>query len=86
MYLNGKPSESIEQLRNRVGQLVRVLLEDFEIEGTPVSLEGVDDLYELFDRDQLFLVQDGMIHLSKNGQNLLSFDEGDLIGIHQSGR
>ncbi len=84
MYLNGKPSESIEQLRNRVGQLVRVLLEDFEIEGTPISLEGVDDLYELFDRDQLFLVQDGMIHLSKNGQNLMSFDEGDLIGIHQS--
>lgn len=81
MYLNGRPSNTVDQLTSRIGQLVRVLLEDFELDAAPISLEGVDDLYELFDRDQLFLIQDGMIHMSKNGLNLVSFDEGDLIGI-----
>jgi len=84
MYLNGKPSETTEQLASRIGQLFQTLLEDFEISAAPVSLESVDDLYEVFDRDQIFLVQDGMIHLHKNGHNLVSFDEGDLIGLHQA--
>ena len=84
MYLNGKPSETLEQLISRTGQLTKVLLEDFESDTAPISLESVDDLYELFDRDQIFLIHDGMLHMSKNGQNLVSFDEGDLIGIHQT--
>ncbi|MDK2777030.1 MAG: cyclic nucleotide-binding domain-containing protein [Pseudomonadota bacterium] len=84
MYLNSRSSETVDQLASRIPQLVRVLLEDFEIEAAPVQLEGVDDLYEVFDRDQIFLIQDGMIHMSKNGQNMVSFDEGDLIGIHHA--
>lgn len=84
MYLNGKPSEVIDQLSGRCSQLTNALLEDFELEATPVSLEGVDDLYELFDRDQIFLIQDGMLYMSRNGQNMVSFDEGDLIGIHHA--
>ena len=84
MFLVGKPSDTIEQLINRISHLVRLLLEGFELSNTPITLEGVDDLYEHFDRDQFFLIQDGMLHLSKNGQNLVSFDEGDLIGIIHS--
>ena len=84
MYLNGKPSETMDKLLVRLQQLAKGLLEGFELNTPPVSLEGVDDLYELFDKDQMFLVQDGMLHLSKNGQNLVSFDEGDLIGILHS--
>ena len=84
MYLNGKPSETIEQLISRTSQLTKALLQDFEIETAPISLESVDDLYEVFDRDQIFLIHDGMLHLSKNNINLVSFDEGDLIGIHQA--
>ena len=84
MFLVGKPSDTIEQLINRISHLVRLLLEGFELSDTPITLESVDDLYEHFDRDQFFLIQDGMLHLSKSGQNLVGFDEGDLIGIVHS--
>lgn len=84
MYLNGKPTETLEQLLARQAQLTRELLEGFELNASPITLESIDDLYSQFDRDQLFLVQDGVLCLSKNGQNLVNFDEGDLIGLFQA--
>lgn len=84
MYLNGKPTETLELLLARQAQLTRELLEGFELNASPITLESIDDLYSQFDRDQLFLVQDGVLCLSKNGQNLVNFDEGDLIGLFQA--
>lgn len=84
MYLNGKPSETLDKLLARIPQLIKGLLDGFELDSAAISLEGVDDLYSHFDRDQIFLIQDGMLHLSKNGQTMASFDEGDLIGILHS--
>ncbi len=84
MYLNGKPTETLDKLLARLTQLTKELLDGFELNASPITLESIDDLYSHFDRDQLFLVQDGVLYLSKNGQNLVSFDEGDLIGILQA--
>lgn len=84
MYLNGKSTETVDKLLPRLQQLTRGLLEGLELNTPPVTLEGVDDLYELFDSDQMFLIQDGMLHLWNNGQNMVSFDEGDLIGTLHS--
>ena len=84
MYLPGKTSDAVEQMLHRLRQLTTALLESFELEQDPITLEGVENLYELFDKDQLFLVQDGMLHFCKNGQNLASFDEGDIVGISAS--
>lgn len=84
MYLPGKTSDAVEQLLHRLRQLTSALLEGFDLQQDSITLEGVENLYELFDKDQLFLVQDGMLHFCKNGQNLASFDEGDIVGISAS--
>jgi len=84
MYLPGKTSEDVNQLLQRLRQLTNVLLEDFACEQQAITLEAVENLYELFDRDQLFLIQDGMLHFSRNGQNLASFEEGDIVGVTAS--
>lgn len=81
MYLPGKPLDDIEQLNARMQQLTKGLLEGFPLEQDALPLEGIDDLYQHFDNNQLFLITDGMIHLTHDGQNLMSFDEGDLIGF-----
>ncbi len=84
MYLPGKPHEAIETLSARMQQLTKGLLDGFPMEQEPLSLEGVDDIYQHFDKDKIFLITDGMLHLSHNGENIVSFDEGDLIGFAQA--
>jgi CRP/FNR family cyclic AMP-dependent transcriptional regulator len=81
MYLPGKPHEAMETLYARMQQLTKGLLEGFPLDQEPLSLENVDDLYQHFDSSQLFLITDGMIHLNHEGQNVVSFDEGDLVGL-----
>ena len=84
MYLSGQPSPSTAELLSRMQYLTQQLLKDFDANEASVTLEGIDDLYDYFDRDKLFIVQDGMLHLSKNGQTLASFEEGDLVGVSHS--
>lgn len=85
MYQNGmEPSSGFEAISPRLHKLMRDMLEDFEFHQAPVTFEAVDDLYEQFDEDTLFLVRDGIINLCCNETSLLSCEEGDLIGISQS--
>ena len=84
MYLPGKSIESIEILSARLQQLTEALLEGFPLEEETLTLENIDDLYQHFNADQLFLITDGMIHISHEGHNLIGFDEGDLIGVNRS--
>jgi len=81
MYLTGKPTDTYEQLAARLAQLTNALLDGFPLDQETLTLEGVDDLYQHFDRNHIFLVVDGMIHLTNDGQNVVSFDEGDLVGF-----
>ncbi|OUS35559.1 hypothetical protein A9R00_11960, partial [Oleispira antarctica] len=76
--------EAIESLSARMQQLTKGLLDGFPMDQEPLPLEGIDDIYQHFDKDKIFLVTDGMLHLSHNGENIVSFDEGDLIGFAQS--
>lgn len=84
MYLQGKPHEATELLSARMQQLTKGLLDGFPLDQEPLSLEGIDDIYEHFNKNQIFLITDGMLNLSHDGQNIVSFDEGDLIGFAQS--
>ena len=85
MYLNGtQPTHGDGELPSRLQQLTRELLDGFEFTRACVTYETLDDVYEFFDRDTLFLVQDGIIELSRNGNAILSFEEGDLVGLTQA--
>lgn len=84
MYIPGKSLESIEVLSARLQQLTTALLEDYSLEQETLTLENIDDLYQQFDGNQLFLIVDGMIHISHEDQNLISFDEGDIVGFNRA--
>lgn len=84
MYLPGNPHEDIAKLSARMQQLTNALLEGFILDDEPLSLEGVNDIYQHFDNNKVFLITDGILHLSHEGKNRVSFDEGDLIGFSQS--
>jgi CRP-like cAMP-binding protein len=84
MYLPGKPHEAMEAICARMQQLTKGLLEGFPLDQEPLSLENIEDLYEHFDTHQLFLITDGMMHFTHEGQTILSFDEGDLIGFSRA--
>jgi hypothetical protein len=77
----GKPHDSMEAIYARMQQLTKDLLEDFLLEQAPITLENVDDLYQHFDTNQFFLITKGIIHLTYEGQTLVSVDEGDRVGI-----
>lgn len=81
MYLAGKASDTTAILASRVQQLNKVLLDGFDKQEEVIQLESVGNLYQSFDRTQLFLVTDGMIHLTHDNNVLASFEEGDLIGL-----
>lgn len=81
MFINVKTSSENEQLIPYIHKFIKEVLEGFEFKNESITLEGVDNLYELYDQDTIFLIQDGMLHLSHNDQNLCSFDEGDLVGV-----
>jgi CRP-like cAMP-binding protein len=81
MYLVGKPHEAVETIYARMQQLTKGLLEGFPLDQDPLTLENVDDLYQHFDSNQIFLITDGMMHYVHEGKTLVSFDEGDLVGL-----
>jgi CRP/FNR family cyclic AMP-dependent transcriptional regulator len=84
MYLPGKPHEAMEAICARMQQLTKVLLEGFPLDQDPLSLENIDDLYQHFDAHQLFLITDGMMHFTHEGETILSFDEGDIVGFSRA--
>lgn len=85
MYLNGNtPVPGFEQAAPKLQQFAQEMLDGFEFTQDVVTFESVEDLYELFDEDTLFLVQDGIINLTSNDVTLVSYEEGDLIGIANS--
>lgn len=81
MLLNVSVNAEIEQLIQKLKQYSRALFEDYDLPASPIVLESVENLYEMFDRDRFFVVNEGMIHVTNNDQILCSFDEGDIVGI-----
>lgn len=81
MFINVKSSTENEQLIPQIKTFLQGALEGFEITSDSITLEGVDNLYELFDQNTVFLIQDGMLNLTYNDQMMCGFDEGHLVGV-----
>lgn len=84
MFINVKTSSENEKLAPQIQYFLKEILADFELKNESITLEGVDNLYELFDQDKIFLIQDGMLNLTHNDQVLCGFDEGELVGVAHS--
>src|SRR5690554_2279586 len=63
MFINVKTSSENEKLAPQIQYFLKEILADFELKNESITLEGVDNLYELFDQDKIFLIQDGMLNL-----------------------
>lgn len=81
MFINVKASSENEQLIPHIKEFLKGALEGFELINESITLEGVDNLYEMFDQNTIFLIQDGMLNLTHNDQILCGFDEGHIVGI-----
>lgn len=85
MYQSGiEPGAWLENSSKRLHKLIGDMFDGFEFRQPTVALDAVEDLYEQFNEDTLFLVRDGIINLCSNDVSMLSCEEGDLIGISQS--
>jgi hypothetical protein len=77
----GKPHDVMEAIYARMQQLTKDLLEGFALDQAPITLENVDDLYQHFNTKQFLLITESIMQLTHEGHTLVSFDEGDLVGI-----
>src|SRR3990167_3861340 len=83
MYLLGEQPAYADQLINRLQSIPTQLLEGLEPEGATVTFERVDDLTQLLPGNQLFVIENGLLHAVIDGRPLFYLQEGDLVGLRQ---
>jgi hypothetical protein len=59
------------------------LLEGLAPAGSPLQLERADDLTEILPGNQLFIIENGLLHAVVDGRPLFYLQEGDLVGLRQ---
>lgn len=83
MYLLGEQPAYADQLINRLQGIPPQLLEGLAPCGAPVQLEGVEDLAQVLPEDQLFIIENGLLHALVDERPLFYLQEGDLVGLRQ---
>ncbi len=83
MYLLGEQPAYADQLINRLQGIPPQLLEGLSPCGSVVQLEEVEDLAEVLPDDQLFIIDNGLLHALVDGRPLFYLQEGDLVGLRQ---
>ena len=62
MYLLGEQPAYADQLINRLQSIPTRLLEGLQPAGEPLRLERVDDLAKVLPGNQLFIIENGLLH------------------------
>ncbi|MES2818577.1 MAG: cyclic nucleotide-binding domain-containing protein [Pseudomonadota bacterium] len=83
MYLLGEQPAYADQLINRLQNIPTQLLEGLTPAGPPLLLEQVDDLAKHIPSDQLFIIENGLLHALVDERPLFYLQEGDLVGLRQ---
>jgi hypothetical protein len=83
MYLLGEQPAYADQLINRLQSIPTQLLEGLSPSGSPLRLEGVEDLSKVLPDNQLFIIEDGLLHALVSERPLFYLQEGDLVGLRQ---
>lgn len=81
MYLLGDVPVYAETLLTRLQDIPRQLLEGLEACGPALELPGTDDLSNILPDNQLFLLQQGVIHTSVEQRPLFQLQAGSLLGL-----
>lgn len=83
MYLLGEQPAYADHLINRLQGIPRQLLSGLTPAGPCLELEQIEDLGSLLPGNQLFIIEDGLLHALVDGRPLFYLQEGDLLGLRQ---
>ena len=83
MYLLGEQPAYADQLINRLQSIPGQLLDGLAPAGPALRLEQTDDLSALLPGNQLFLIENGLLHANVDERPLFYLQEGDLVGLRQ---
>ncbi|MNQ38870.1 cAMP-activated global transcriptional regulator CRP [compost metagenome] len=83
MYLLGEQPAYADQLINRLQSIPGQLLEGLEPAGPSLRLEQAEDLAPMLPANQLFLIENGLLHAVVDERPLFYLQEGDLVGLRQ---
>ena len=83
MYLLGEQPAYADQLINRLQSIPTQLLEGLQPAGEPLRLERVDDLAQVLPGNQLFIIENFLLHALVDERPLFYLQEGDLVGLRQ---
>ncbi|BAN50603.1 cyclic nucleotide-binding domain-containing protein [Metapseudomonas resinovorans] len=83
MYLLGEQPAYADQLINRLQSIPGQLLDGLEPSGPAVRLDQVDDLAPQLPGNQLYLIENGLLHAIVDERPLFYLQEGDLVGLRQ---
>ncbi|WP_369959945.1 Crp/Fnr family transcriptional regulator [Pseudomonas sp. MBLB4123] len=83
MYLLGEQPAYADQLISRLQSIPAQLLDDLQPAGDVLRLEQVEDLAPMLPSNQLFIIEDGLLHALVDERPLFYLQEGDLVGLRQ---
>jgi signal-transduction protein with cAMP-binding, CBS, and nucleotidyltransferase domain len=83
MYLLGEQPAYADAWVNRLQSIAPELLKGLAPAGTSLTFEQVADLGPFLDNANLYLINDGLLHVRFNERKLFYLQEGDLIGLRQ---
>lgn len=83
MYLLGEQPAYADALINRLQNIPARLLEGLAPCGPSLEFSAVEDLGAALPGDQLFMLENGLLHGCINHRALFYLHEGDLIGLRQ---
>lgn len=83
MYLLGEQPAYADELINRLQSIPVQLLDGLSPSGEALELEESQDLASLLPGNQLFLLENGLIHGRIDERELFFLHEGDLVGLRQ---
>jgi hypothetical protein len=83
MYLLGEQPAYADQLIQRLQSIPTQLLDGLQPSGTPLRLEQVDDLAQILPGNQLYLIENGLLHAQVDNRPLFYLQEGDMVGLRQ---
>jgi hypothetical protein len=83
MYLLGEQPAYADQLINRLQSIPTQLLDGLAPAGPPLQLDRADDLAKILPGNQLFLIENGLLHAVVDERPLFYLQEGDLVGLRQ---
>ncbi len=83
MYLLGEQPAYADKLINRLQTIPRQILQGLPPLGDHIEIAQTSDLARELADDQLFIIDDGLIHALVDGRPVFYLQEGDLIGLRK---